>query len=211
VPLAGPLAGPLGADVDEALVLAYARVIRDLFPPGRLWNWESGSVLDRFTKACAIELARIHQRAVWLLKELDPTITSQLLPEWEEMLGITPAEGATDAARRAAVVARWVHRQRFRPADFQLALYLVLGFALTTDAVVLEHSRAHAVAVNDSREIFRFFVYRNPGLPGTWDLAEAQRIIDDIQPAHTKGYAIESINLLYEDPRSLFDRDVFGV
>jgi uncharacterized protein YmfQ (DUF2313 family) len=209
-PLAGPLVSPLGGE-DTETIQAYKRMLRDLFPTGRLWNWAIDSVLDRFLVGAAVELTRLHHRVLNFLAELDPTITAELLAEYEADLEIIPAAGATDAARRAAVVARRVHRQRFRPADFQLALYLVLGLTQASDVVIVERNAGQAAAMQDEREIYRFFVYRNPALSGTPDLAEAQRIVDDIKPAHTLGYVIQSTNFLCEDPYSLCDRDILGV
>lgn len=62
----------------------------------------------------------------------------------------------------------------------------------------------------DPRQIYQFFVYRDPGLGGTWDLPAAQRLIENMKPTHTRGTAIESIDFLCDDPESLTDRDLLG-
>jgi len=106
-------------------------------------------------------------------------------------------------------VSKTVQNQGFRPADFQQEMAPLLGQD-PADVVVLERSRAVAIAVGDDREIFRFFVYRDPTLPGTYFLSSAQQHIDAMKPDHTVGYVIESINFLCDDPHSLCDRDLLG-
>jgi hypothetical protein len=67
-----------------------------------------------------------------------------------------------------------------------------------------------ASSMGDDREIYRFFVYRDPALPGTYDIEGAQALVDDISPSQTAGYVVESIDFLCDDPYSLCDRDLLG-
>lgn len=184
----------------------YARMLAGLLPPGKLWSLIS-SVLGDLLLACADELARFHGRVNDLLNEMVPTTATELLPEYEAELELAPA--ATIDERRANITAAEVRRQRFRPADFQAALAPLLGLAPTA-VVVVEHSRAFALAVNDDREIYRFFIFRDPTLPGAYFLASAQAVVDKMKPSHTVGTVGESINLLCDDPHSLCDRDLLG-
>jgi len=78
------------------------------------------------------------------------------------------------------------------------------------DVVVIERTRAFAIAVGDDREIYRFFIYRDPTLPDVYFLASAQAQVDRMQPSHTEGTVVESINFLCDDPHSLCDRDLLG-
>ena len=207
--LAAPLAFPLGGDLLASVSAeAYGRMVRHLFPPGKLWRFEPGSLLEAITLACGDELARIEARGVDLARESDPRTTSELLPDFEAMLGLA-SDGSEDD-RRARVVAHLVRRQRYRPVDFQTTLASLLGQA-AVDVVVIENSRAHAIAVADDREIYRFFIYRDPALPGLYDLDAAQDLIDSMKPAHTEGHVIESIDMLCDDPYSLCDRDRLGI
>ena len=41
-------------------------------------------------------------------------------------------------------------------------------------------------------------------------LDAAQELLDDIKPTHTAGHVIESIDALYDDPFTLYDRDLLG-
>jgi len=185
----------------------YTRMMTALLPPGRLWRLIGSSVLLEVLAASADELGRLEQRSLDLLDEADPTTAEELLPEYEAELGLESTGSVGE--RQARVVARIIARQRYRPSDFQTALAPLLGQD-AEDVDVIETSHAAALAIGDVREIFRFFIYRDPSLPGTYYVASAQELVDTIKPSHTSGHVIESINGLYDDPHTLYDRDLFG-
>jgi hypothetical protein len=160
------------------------------------------SFLHKVFTACADELGRLDQRMRDLLDEADPLTVDELLPEQEAELAL-PSDG-TLAERRARVVARLVARQRYRPADFQTSLSPLLGLA-AADIKVLERTHAMASSMRDDREIFEFFVYRDPTLPGTYYLTSAQALVDTIAASHTQGYVIESIDACCDDDLSHCD------
>lgn len=184
----------------------YTRMLLALLPPGRVWRLV-GSKLVALFEGCADELARVHARAANLLDEADPRTALELLPEYERELDLEAAAAVEE--RRARIVARLIARQRYRPVDFQAALASLLGQD-AVDVVVIETSAAQAAAMGDVREIFRFFVYRDPGEPGTYYLDSAQDLVDQIKPSHTAGHVIESIDFLCDDEYSLCDRDLLG-
>lgn len=195
------LAGP------SPTVLAYASMLINLLPPGRVWRLVASQLRNLFI-ACGDELARVHGRVDDLLAESVPTTLNELLPEAEAELDL--ASTGTTAERQARVISRLVARQRYRPVDFQNALSLLLGQAPGA-VVVIEITPAQAAALGDAREIFHFFIYRDPTAPGTYFLASAQQLVDQISASHTVGQVIESIGAIYDDPHSLYDRDLFGV
>ena len=186
----------------------YANMLAQLLPPGRLWRLIPGaSILYSLLEASADELDRVHERSEDLITESDPQTATELLPDYEQELALETASSI--AERRARVVSRQVARSGYRPADFQSALAPLLGQAVV-DVVVIERSRAFAIAIGDAREIFRFFIYRDPTAPGDYFLASAQEQLDLMKPSHTLGYVIESIDFLCDDPFSLCDRDLLG-
>jgi len=189
---------------------AYARSMKALLPPGRLWRLDDGGFLALVLLAAGDELARVSGRAADLVEEDDPRTTTELITDYEAELDITPATGATLQERRDIVEALLIRRQRFRPVDVQAALAPYLGLN-DADVEVIEHSRAHAITVGDDTEIYRFFVYRNPALAGSYDVAAAQSELDIVAHSHTKGHVIESISLLCDNAASLCDRDILGV
>jgi uncharacterized protein YmfQ (DUF2313 family) len=188
-------------------VAAYARMLKALLPPSKIWKLDADGVLSAVALGSADELVRVDGRVRDLLEEADPRTTLELLPDFERVLGLV-SEGSLDE-RRARVVAQLLRRQRFRPVDFQEALAPLLGQD-AADVVVIETSRAQAIAVGDDREIYRFHIHRDPGLPGSYDLASAQDIVDRMKPSHTLGRVNESIDMLCDDAFSLCDRDILG-
>lgn len=198
--------GPFGDD-DSVLVVEYRRMTRELLPPGRVWRWLSSSLLFKVFDACAEEVGRIEARVRDLFFESDPTTALELVPEYEAELDLEAS--GTIEERQARIVARHVARQRVRPVDYQNALAPLLGQE-PADVVVIERSRADAIAMNDDREIYRFFIYRDPALPGAYYVDAAQALVDAIAHSHTQGHVIESIDFLCDDPFSLTDRDILG-
>jgi hypothetical protein len=186
---------------------AYARMLRALLPPGRVWSVELDAVTQSLLLASADELARVEVRAVDLVNEANPSTAAELLVDYERDLNLESTGELEE--RSARVIARLVRRQRFRPADLQAALAPLLGQD-PEDVVVLERTHAAAAALGDDREIYRFFVYRDPSLPGSYFVASAQALVDSMKPSHTAGHVIESISALYDDPHSLYDRDLLG-
>jgi hypothetical protein len=186
---------------------AYARMLKLLLPPGKAWRLDADAVISRVLLANADELARVSQRAATLIEESDPQTTVELLPEFERELGLT-AEG-TEEQRRTRVVAMLRNTGGVKPADFQRVLSGLLGQD-EADVVVIERGRAFAVLVGDERSIFKFFIFRDHTLPGDYDLAFAQELVDSMAHSHTKGRVIETRRFKCDDPHSLCDRDLLG-
>ncbi len=186
---------------------AYASAQKKLLPPGRLWNLFLDSVLTKVFLATGDELERVSGRSFDLREESDPRTTTELITDFECMLALV-ASGTTQE-RRDRVVALLTRRQRFRPVDVQEALAVDLDLD-AADVDIIETSNAAAVASGDETEVYRFFAYRDPALPGTPDIAAAQIELDIISHSHTKGHVIESIDFLCDDPESLTDRDLLG-
>lgn len=187
---------------------AYARMLRQLLPPGPLWDPSTDSLLAKLLRGAADELERVDMRAEILEQEADPRTATELLSDFEADLDLAP--DGTVAERRARVVALLTARQRSRPVDIQNALAILLGQD-AADVVVMERTRAFAISVGDDRAIYQFHVYRDPTLPGTYDIEAAQKLLDKIAHSHTQGRVIESISFRCNDPYSLTDRDLLGV
>lgn len=178
-----------------------------LLPPGRALKRDTDGLIYATMQGAAEELVRVSGRVEDLFRESDPRQTVELLPDFEAMRGLEP--NGTTTERRNRVIAHLLRRSRFRPVDFQTVLAAVLGLD-ASQIPVIETSRALAVIIDDAQEIYRFFVYRDPGLGGSYDLDSAQDLIDSMAPSHPKGHVIESIDFLCDDPYSLCDRDLLG-
>lgn len=88
------------------LAESYLRQLQALLPPGLAWPREEEAGLTRLLRAPADGLARIHGRAEALLRQADPRQATELLPDWERVLGLpddcTPADATFEQRRRAA-------------------------------------------------------------------------------------------------------------
>jgi uncharacterized protein YmfQ (DUF2313 family) len=102
-------------------------------PPGAAWRLESDSVLSAFMLAVAEELARVDGRAEDLMRELDPRTTTELLPDWERVMGLPdPCVSAaqTIQERRAAIVAK-LTTIGGQSRQFFIGLAAALGYVIT--------------------------------------------------------------------------------
>lgn len=186
----------------------YRAMMWSLLPPSRLWSFVNTKISTLF-RGLAIELSRLDNRASDLVRESVPAESIELLDEYEKDLGITkPSSNAEE--RSALVVARLLVRQQYRPVDFQVALSQLLGVQAES-VVVIERTRSFCISVADDREIYRFFIYRNPLTAGSYFLSSAQKVVDDLKPAHTIGHVIESVSMICDNQYSLCDRDLIGL
>jgi uncharacterized protein YmfQ (DUF2313 family) len=122
---------------------AYARALKALLPPGRLWKKDLDSVLSKLFLAIGDEFARIDERVHELLDEHDPRTTLELLEEWEDMLGL-PDECLEETPetineRRAAIVSKYT-AQGGQSADYYVQLAAALGYTVTISEYVVARS-----------------------------------------------------------------------
>lgn len=88
----------------------YKAALLALLPSGRAWPKAPGSEVEAVMAGLAPTLVRLDARAQTLLADAFPGSTVQLLPEWEETLGLPdPCEGESQGLeqRRAQVVTRF--------------------------------------------------------------------------------------------------------
>lgn len=113
----------------------YREALAGLLPTGGAWPRDPGSSLMRFLASLAAEMERLDARAAQLLAETDPASTTELLPDWERVVGlpdpcVTLAQ--TVAERRLALEGRLtsVGGQSRR---FFIELASRLGYSITID------------------------------------------------------------------------------
>jgi uncharacterized protein YmfQ (DUF2313 family) len=108
----------------------YQGAMLALLPQGRVWQRELTSVLARMLGALSPTYTRSSDAATQLLVDMDPTLTVNLLPEWEKSLGLpdacTPANPSF-SQRQAAVRAKWAARGGQTTA-YYIHLALLLGY-----------------------------------------------------------------------------------
>lgn len=186
----------------------WARSLRRLLPPSRVLRTDVGSVIYAILLWLGDELSRIDGRGRDLVIESNPITVSELLTEQEAELGLD-GTGLTLEERVGKCVALLVRRQRVRPVDYQELLATVLGLS-PGQVDVIENSRAFCVATGNDREIYHFYVFRDPSLGGSYSISAAQDIVDEVEHSYTYGQVIESIDFLCDDQYSLCDRDLLG-
>jgi len=116
--------------VNEA---GYRQQLVALSPPGLAWNSENGSEYSHLIDSFAAALAKVDGRVDQLLDELDPRTATELLPDWERLLGLpdacTPAD-QTLQERRIACHAKYIMKGGQSEAYF-IKLAETLGHPIT--------------------------------------------------------------------------------
>jgi len=186
---------------------AYASLQKRLLPRGRLWRLTPDSLLHAVFLAAGDELQRISGRLEDLIVEADPRFSTELIERFENEMGL-PSTGTLEE-RQARAAAHDKKRPRARVVDIQAAMapYLDLD---AEDIEVIPTTRAQAVAMNNDRAFYRLYVYRDPTLPGTYDVEAAQAELDRVTLYHDKPKVIESKAFKVGDPYSLVGRDLLG-
>lgn len=66
----------------------YQSQLLDLLPPGAVWPRDLDTGLAKLLLAKADEFARVDGRADQLIEEADPRTTSEMLSDWERVVGL---------------------------------------------------------------------------------------------------------------------------
>lgn len=111
----------------------FLRAIQSLMPRGRVWPRSPEAVQTKVLAGLTKGYERQTLRCGQLLVDAYPETTFELLPEWEETLGLPdPCAGIapTVAARRAQVVAR-LKAQGGQSVAYYIAFAAALGYTIT--------------------------------------------------------------------------------
>lgn len=112
----------------------YSQALRQLLPRGAAWHAE-GAALGQLLDALAAEMARVDGRAAVLLREALPGTSSELLTDWERVLGLPDpcvTEPQTLSERRLAAHTRFTLAGGQSKAFF-IALAASLGYTVTVE------------------------------------------------------------------------------
>jgi len=113
----------------------FTRLIKGLLPLGRAWETVREDAINLFP-GLAVEFCRIKDRANDLLTEIDPGTSTELLEDWEQLLGLpddcTPA--ITDIVERRTQARQKLASVGGLTSDFYEGVAADLGFdAIVTD------------------------------------------------------------------------------
>lgn len=67
---------------------AWLSALQALLPPGRALTVDPGSVLTRLLEAMAARILAAEVAMLDLLRQMDPRVATDLLPDWERLLGL---------------------------------------------------------------------------------------------------------------------------
>lgn len=202
----------------------YLYQFQRLLPRGRIWHRGWGMVQDADLLTLMPTWVRLHLRLNDLIAEIFPCSTIELLPEWEDTLGLPdPCTGplATISERTWAVCAKFVARGG-ASRDYFISVAAALGFYIEIEEYlpfyagrgragdpVYDESwawgwRVLAVRVN----VFYFTASTSrAGEPlATWGNRLLECTFEALKPAHTVlvfAYALDSS--LWDDGFSVWD------
>jgi hypothetical protein len=180
--------------------------LKALLPPGKTYSQNPASAIQRELMVEGAGLGFAWSKLAELEDDFLPDRATGHLPRWEEALRLEPGPADLIAARRARCVSflRKVHG--FGVEQIKEALAPVLD-CQPSDLEIIENDNTGP----DPDQVFQWFVYRPSSVPGRPDFITAQRMLDEMKPAHTRGIIGQRTSLRFDDPESLFDRDLFGV
>lgn len=185
-------------------VAGYLRQLQELLPRGKLFA-SLGVKFVALLEALAEEFQLDDDFIRGAFAETNPLTATYTLEEWEEKYGL-PNDGTIDE-RRTRIAARRASRRRTRPEDYRQRFAALLGLA-PADVQVIEISSALAVYTGHPREVYRFAIFRDPELPGSYVLADAEALIEDYVQSHLLGKIVESTCARCDNAYSLCDRDL---
>lgn len=179
-----------GAQVSGAIRPAtadeYGDALRRLLPQGQIFsNMNPEGGLWSLFDGMGVELAAVHNAFINGLAESDPRETTDLIDEWEDLVGVPdiypPLTGTPLENRRAVVVAAYTMQPEQTPAYIQRVMAPLVGY---DDVEIVEW---HDPDIWGDT-VYRFVVLLDPEqLSEDFDWAAAQAIITKIKPAHTDG------------------------
>lgn len=173
---------------------AYARALKKLLPPGRIWRLVTEATLSKLFHGVGDELARVEQRGRDWVEETDPRTATETLDDWERVLALPDEDilaiPATDAERRTAIVQKLLRTGGQSPAYYE-SVALAAGWTVTVvedyGATVARCGTAECPdPMNSPQWAFVWRVEVNPGpAAGALSSAELERVLNRVKPAHT--------------------------
>lgn len=197
----------------------YAQLLKNLLPPGQAFRRDPGTNMESLLVGLAAELARAELRAEQLTIEVVPSLTTELLSEWEAVAGLPDRCSGTledtIQGRRAALTAKLSSIGGQSPAYF-IEVARQLGY--TVEIEEFRPFRAGLSAAGDALTngdwVFTWKVEApettiidfRAGLSAageplrSWGNSALECKINQLKPAHTNaifGYGSIELNQLY--------------
>lgn len=108
---------------------AYERTFFRLLPPGKAFEYRSGSVLQRFVSGLTRELSRVEKSAKRILDEMFPDTAQEMLGEMETWAGLPePGSTASSVAERQEALIEKLTRKRTPTSGTLISIAEELGY-----------------------------------------------------------------------------------
>lgn len=186
---------PLPLPTGETLADEFARDLVSLLG----WPAPDGSNHADDARALGTATGLAHARLDEAVSEGFTPRTSELLGEWESVLGAVASTGSSEAARRAALTGIRRSSGRNNNLAFLAALQAIDPTATYATGSVLENTTY-------PRGVFVFSVRLAPAvLADSVQLARVVDVLERMKPAHTSYQLASNEGFFYDDPGSLFD------
>jgi uncharacterized protein YmfQ (DUF2313 family) len=189
----------------------YAAQLIALLPRGAAWDNVDSGLFGKLVYAIAAELERASDKMAVLLNETFPPNTTQLLGDWERVLGL-PHDGTIAQSmpeRRAAVVTKLATVAEPTPSFF---VRLASDFGYAVEVLEYFPARVGRARIGDRISANGHEFTWSVRIPGsytqsrraivgdavigdriaTWGQGSLEALIEQYKPAHT------SLNFLYE-------------
>ena len=185
-------------------VAKYRELMLRLFPRGRAWAKDQGTVFYSFAEALGVEYARIDDALAQLMEDADPRTTNQLITDWENLVGLPDEcqDIAPDIETRREDVVRKLTNRGGSSREFFSELAQSIGYdATVTDCFPFRAGRNRCgdrmfgdlwrfwfqVSSPDFQlDVFRCGVGRCGDRLRTFRNDELECVIRRSAPAHTK-------------------------
>lgn len=179
----------------------FARMLKQLFPRGSLWNFEANSNLSKLLLGMSDEAERLTSNFDSLIEEIDPRTTNELLSDFERIYGLPDpclGENQTVQQRRQSLV------QKIKSTGGQSNAYLIevaamLGYTITitefsaftvgdtVDELIYGDDWEYAFQVNSALNTVEYFEVDDTVADplATFGNDQLECVLEDIKPAHT--------------------------
>lgn len=193
---------PHSVPTDDTDAGYFARQLAVLVGPAIQAPDRSVSAHDYLSLGEALADERTMQAAS--LAEAFPSEATELLAEWESILGLPTRQSETAAARRSYLVAKTRAAIAGTPQTILRAVQVECPEATLTENVAADCTAA-------PRSVFHFVIVISTAHWASSTLrGRLTAIVEQMKSAHTSVTFATRIGFFCDDPGSLVDRDVLG-